>query len=1312
MMMDCRGTLALVLLLSWGQALAGEKGTAVSAAPVCHRSDSRSGQSGAVRVQGALLQTAALSVASGAVGSSVGRRQLKNLPRRHQSRWPSWYTRAQAARLRGQQAAVAAVSHAVPSSARTRVRESSGTAGRSAAGGVRSPPRPQAVALKKGGQLESPSSKASWPRPQARGARHRRLVQESLDALDEDLASLTLSESARGSDGALSASAPDPEATGQGRQARSLSPAASEPAVLTRHNLKDIQPQGIYRINVTQDADLVLFDSTCPNITRINLTLVDSHIESRGDLVVFACDLSGIPAEVSIQGSTLVAGKKLHLIGARAMQDCDISVNIGNNSHLDAKNGDLGLVAEGCMGFPGGQPLHLAFDISDSQLSAAHCSGLALRFLGPVSDLGNSRLHGPQVQVGIENSNITTNDCDIALTGAWLLGPVDDLHMELSIDKGRLKATGGTVSLVHSLFRKARLDCQINNSQLSSNAPKAFASVVRGMGPLALLDLSMNLTHITAAGTGTRAVASPVGDIRGLDNRVRIHDCEGNRIEAESGQQSGGLSTARAVASLGWAPDQIDQIACNSGATRHNSTLIQTGLNNNTVLARVRKTPSSDADAPGEGGQVRASLAGVFPDFESGCTHSHNYIWYLEQSQLEANRVEARGTRGTSLASLGFMDDGHDSGVNRTLSIRQENGRNNSVNATSAAGGVAVASLVLAEDCSSRCRVPSRSPCLSTVRPRRSPVPVTFFHQCAMEDNLLSADGDNPLPSGITPADGAPHASSRPLLIYGGCPAQILSVSGAGAIRCTSHPCNETGPGQGASLTRAGCRVLACGAGTAPCTQDWVNTSSREAHSSDRLFCENSATGSSGCLNSPLLIAPQPLLPESSAATSGTAVSDIVQTAMTTGRGGSFTPDATVFSMSASRVAPASGTPVATHIPDVAQIDATADSSVDSSTIALASTAASTAVLLPASCAVLATALCVFCHYKGRHHAAGQSEESMEMESLSPGTQAARGKAGAPAAASSGVVLYTRRTCAPLEPGQDDEEHLYDEAHIYDAVDDLGVPTPQLPLPPIPFGPSAALPEHKATEALSEAVAPEKRGYAQLNPVMDEELSDDGIADCGLAASGKQSPGLHEELKATAVTAAGAGSREAARASDSVVSEKQGDDQMTPVPEPEAPDYANVAQGAARSPEREPGPYEIPLAVPRAAVDAGCQMTEREPEAVAPAPLSDARRSLVQDEQQPGYEPVGDSIGSFRRMEVCRPDQPGNAVVDAEPCYVGQDARRTRVPRPASGPAGAGTPGALQPGRVSLSVWWMNRVRQAENDGLMHPLIRGGKGRR
>ena len=178
---------------------AGEKATAVSRAPACQQGDCRP-LAGAARVQGALLQAAALSVVSAVPGSPTGRRPLKALPRRSRSRLPSWYTRTQMAQWR-HTAPLPTVAHrSVRPGTEARVRESSAAAmpepddrSRPAAGH-----RLPAAATR---HLASFSSaRSGGARPEARGARHRRLVQASRlteqEALDEQMSAMTLSESA------------------------------------------------------------------------------------------------------------------------------------------------------------------------------------------------------------------------------------------------------------------------------------------------------------------------------------------------------------------------------------------------------------------------------------------------------------------------------------------------------------------------------------------------------------------------------------------------------------------------------------------------------------------------------------------------------------------------------------------------------------------------------------------------------------------------------------------------------------------------------------------------------------------------------------------------------------------------------------------------------------------------------------------------------------------------------------------------------------------------------------------------------------
>jgi len=181
--LGCFVCLVVVSSLVGLPVFAGESGLAKVRAPVCVRGDCRPG-SGA-QMQGVLLQTAALSVASGAGRAQGVKQKLGNLPQSRKARLPSWYKRAQAAELRGQAASVQQVrAGPVQPRARTRVREPETLAASGRSQGRERARQGRAV-VSATTTSEAPRVRsAAGPRPEMRGARHRRLVQESLDAMD------------------------------------------------------------------------------------------------------------------------------------------------------------------------------------------------------------------------------------------------------------------------------------------------------------------------------------------------------------------------------------------------------------------------------------------------------------------------------------------------------------------------------------------------------------------------------------------------------------------------------------------------------------------------------------------------------------------------------------------------------------------------------------------------------------------------------------------------------------------------------------------------------------------------------------------------------------------------------------------------------------------------------------------------------------------------------------------------------------------------------------------------------------------------
>jgi|GEM_PF-2139830 len=179
------GWLVLILGCLCSQApWAGHRNLSAAAVPPCPRAVPYCHQNTtpAVRVQGALLQAAALSVAVGpGHQQQMGRRQVRALSGRSRARLPAWYRRAQSAQRLGQTPAVAVARPAHQSQARRRVRAppdaSAGSEGASVRKAARqkravdasSVARPAFAAVHNGVRFASES----------RGARRRRQLQES-----------------------------------------------------------------------------------------------------------------------------------------------------------------------------------------------------------------------------------------------------------------------------------------------------------------------------------------------------------------------------------------------------------------------------------------------------------------------------------------------------------------------------------------------------------------------------------------------------------------------------------------------------------------------------------------------------------------------------------------------------------------------------------------------------------------------------------------------------------------------------------------------------------------------------------------------------------------------------------------------------------------------------------------------------------------------------------------------------------------------------------------------------------------------------
>ncbi|MCY4472927.1 MAG: hypothetical protein OXC07_08970, partial [Kistimonas sp.] len=181
------GLVVMVVSLSAGQPVyAGEGGVAKVRAPVCVRGDCRPAPG--AQMQSLILQTAALSVARGSGSAQAVKQKLRNFPQSRRARLPSWYKRAQAAEVRGQSSSVPQLrAGSVQPSARTRVRESVKPAVSEQSQGRDQVRQGRAAVAVTTTSEASRVRSAAGSRPATRGMRHRRLVQESLDAMDGEM---------------------------------------------------------------------------------------------------------------------------------------------------------------------------------------------------------------------------------------------------------------------------------------------------------------------------------------------------------------------------------------------------------------------------------------------------------------------------------------------------------------------------------------------------------------------------------------------------------------------------------------------------------------------------------------------------------------------------------------------------------------------------------------------------------------------------------------------------------------------------------------------------------------------------------------------------------------------------------------------------------------------------------------------------------------------------------------------------------------------------------------------------------------------
>ncbi|MCY4472841.1 MAG: hypothetical protein OXC07_08535, partial [Kistimonas sp.] len=592
--------------------------------PACARGECRSGAG--ARVQGALLQTAALSVALGPGGSRMGNLRLRDQPRRSRARLPSWYRRAQTAEVRGQAAPVAQVRSApVQPSVRTRVRE------RVVAGANE---RSQGAELERQGRAAASVSTdarpgrqraAALPRPEVRAARHRRLIQESLEAMVSEM---------------------DWEA--QERELRDV-PAAQmsspEQTSLVNHNFSSTirdNPSGNYRL-----AESVLLNSTT------DLPLSNETHPFRGTLKG-TVDTS---LRIDLNES---AGRNLHVFGGLANASVDLSVE---NSRLINNNGGVALF--------GGSTDNstLTLQVSDSALEAQGGSHAAL-----VEKLGDNN----EITLRMRDSNITVSGSSasgeplVAGPVAQTLGRNNSLHVYNS-SGNRVMAQGeGQQAPVVASLGWGHLDFRrCSRAHVPGGCPVDFASPDDWLDQS---DLADNHVRAKVAGQGERAHASLAGSYGQKDwhgvHRLEQKRVTGNRIEALIPASGAGLG----LASLGLVHDLKNisypdsnppcppcvHINTNNGAEFQ---IRQQACGNNTVTGSVRDTVAVDRPVASLSVTTDHSLSVTADHSHNPTDHSpapmgtdfavNNRLWVVQKNLSENQLVVAgEGAGGNSSKAL------------------------------------------------------------------------------------------------------------------------------------------------------------------------------------------------------------------------------------------------------------------------------------------------------------------------------------------------------------------------------------------------------------------------------------------------------------------------------------------------------------------------------------------------------------------------------------------------------------------------------------------------------------------------------------
>jgi len=605
-------------------------------APGCVRGACRPGPGAGARLQGAFLQTAALSVALGpgsAQAQQLRKSGLRAQSRSRRARLPSWYRRAQVAEMRSQAMPAPQLAASVPARARARVREPAVPAA-----GDRSQGREFVRQGRASSSLAAAADSAPEPAParvrsavtraETRGARHRRLIQESLEELDGEM-EMDWEAEAREPRDVPSRPMPDPSATPLG-STNFTSAIKADPS----GNYELVEP-----VTLTTTTDLPLSNASHPfrgtlrgrgsNSLEVYLTKTNQTNHTGGDLHLFE-GLANATIDLSVKDSHLVNTRGSVALFGGSTEDSSLALRVSHSTLLAYRGSHAALVEKL------GANNNLDVTLSDSRVLVSEPSvGQGPLVAGPVAHT-----------VG-QNNSMHVHDSD----GNWVhaLSWKDGQHSPVvaSLGWGQLNFNSSTRDSEGSGFGSGvapdidfnRLDDRLEQSNLTNNNVQAR--------------VANNNVQARVAGVGGHAHASLAGSY-GQRERHGVHRLEqreimGNNVTAEVQQnvtaevQQHESAVGLGLASLGLVHDLRDAVH-SKGRDAAVFQIRQKGCSGNNVTGAAKGRTEGDQPV------VVASLA-LTTDHSTMPEDAFGHFWIV-QNNLSNNSLNAVGDAGRGKAVL------------------------------------------------------------------------------------------------------------------------------------------------------------------------------------------------------------------------------------------------------------------------------------------------------------------------------------------------------------------------------------------------------------------------------------------------------------------------------------------------------------------------------------------------------------------------------------------------------------------------------------------------------------------------------------